>query len=312
MNSKHPNLNTAWPTRIEYCAPLSLLCNRGIYLKREDAADDIGSGNKVRKLEKLLPCLQATGVRHIILDGTTQSNSCMSVAFYAPQYGITPHLILYGDTEPKGNYAKILASAAEVHLLPEWDPSLIAEERKTITATIAADLYYDAPTGLSSSETVSAGRDIVSEIVEQEEALGIVFNDVYIAAGTGGTVAGAAFQDALLGHTNRITGIVVANNSSFFRDTTARLFGHMADGDGTYIPDLPQFYEGARGGGYGVATSEQLLLQKELRDKGYFFDSVYMLKVCAAAIQLSREKHSSREPALILHTGGANQQELSP
>lgn len=313
MSNKNFEFSAGWPAPIEYCEPLSSLCGRDVYLKREDFADDIGSGNKVRKLEKLFPRLEAAGVKHIILDGTTQSNSCMSVAFYAPLYDITPHLILYGSTEPRGNYAKILASQANVHLLPEWDPARIEEERRMIVDHLSANgaQHYVAPTGLSSAETVDAGRDIATEITDQEKFLDVEFDDIYVAAGTGSTVAGVAFQDALLGHSSRVTGIVIANDAAFFKKVGTHLYDSMSDGNHTDTPHLPAFYEGALGEGYGAAAREHLPLQKDLQDKGYFFDSVYMLKVCIGAIQLSRENELG-SPALIIHTGGNNQQELLP
>src|SRR5689334_11114929 len=77
-----------FPTRLSQSAELGALLGVDVWLKHEFEADSYGSGNKVRKLEFLIPEIMRLGYSGIIGDGTTQSNNAMALAMYAPRFGL--------------------------------------------------------------------------------------------------------------------------------------------------------------------------------------------------------------------------------
>lgn len=299
-----------FPTPIKYSDTLSTMINRPIYLKHEDEADSISSGNKVRKLRYLFNYLRENKIDHVIADGTTQSNSLMSLATYAKEFGITTHLILYGDQAMKANHKIIADYATDIQYLREWNADDIRRLRENTTAKLVkqGNRVFNAPTGLSSNETVYAGCDIADEVHSQEQELQVSFTRIYVAAGTGSTVAGLSFRDQQLSEANRVIGVVVANSASYFKHATSKYFEHLNGVSSSNDLKLPYFTESALGAGYAQASDRDRELQNELLESGLFFDSVYMLKVIKAA--LTDTEVPGNDPVLIIHTGGNNQQQL--
>jgi len=307
MSSHLPEFGSA---PIEYCPVLSELACRPLYLMREDYSDEIGSGNKVRKLHALAPYLARLSVTDIILDGTSQSNSCMSVAHYAPSLGIRAHLILTGDKTPTENHHIMINSGADIRYMGTWDPDEIQKHRLDLRDAIihAGGVVYDAPTGLTDENTVTAGCDIAKEIALFESdstQAGVDFQDIYVACGTGGTAAGISWQDAAQHAPSRVRGVLVANDIQFYEDATKGLYDSLGD----VTRSMPFFDDTQLGGGYEQNTPEQLTLQKKLVKQGLFFDTVYMLKTVSAALEHS-VRESRRGAGLIIHTGGSNQAKI--
>jgi len=294
----------AFPTTIEFSHVLSEKSGRSIYIKHEDQADQIGSGNKVRKINYLFEYLHKQGINHIIADGTTQSNSLMSLVHYAKIQGFSTHCIVYGDTSMIGNYSLIARDATTVTHLDKWDAAKIEKARADITGRLEQDgsSVYSAPTGLSSPETLRAGMDIADEIFNYERQSDISFDDIIVAAGTGSTVAGLSYKDQKNTGTNRVVGAVIANNADFFKNECRKYFTKLGENELA----LPEFDQNALGRGYGLHTQADERLQRSLLESGEFYDSVYMLKTVKCA--LNRALQSTRDSAiLVIHTGGNNQ-----
>lgn len=292
---------------IEFNSTLTEMARRPLYLMREDYSDEIGSGNKVRKLHALAPYLVEASVTDIILDGTTRSNSCMSIAYYAQSFGIRAHLILCGDKMPTLNHRIMLESGADIRYIGKWNPDEIQKQRVDMKRAIlqAGGIVYDAPTGLTDENTVTAGCDIAEEIAIFENGsvqMHLQFDDIYVACGTGGTTAGIAWKDAERHNPTRVRGVLVANDTRFYEAVTRKLYDTLGD----RARPLPYFDDTQLGGGYEHNSPSQLVLQKALIEKGIFFDTVYMLKVVSAALEHSI-KDMRHGAGLIIHTGGGNQ-----
>ena len=98
-----------FPTKLSR-APAELCAELGVdlWIKNEFEADSYGSGNKVRKLEYLIPKLLRSGDHGLVVDGTTQSNCAMALALYGPRFGLSVDLVLYGPTTRVGNFADMV------------------------------------------------------------------------------------------------------------------------------------------------------------------------------------------------------------
>jgi D-cysteine desulfhydrase len=298
-------------TRIELSHALSELTGRPVYIKREDLADTVCSGNKVGKIMYLFDDLRNKHVTDIIADGTTQSNSLMSLSHYAPRYGFNTHFIVYGSKDKIANYREISKKHNQLYQLDTWDDDAISRLRRQITESIsqAGGLAENIPTGLSSPKTIQAAIDIANEISDFEHLSNVSFDRIFVAAGTGSTVAGLSYGDQMNTSKNRVVGVVVANNLGYFEKETAQYFLHLSKQLNQPTLHKPSFDVSMIGSGYAQFTSNDTELQRRFYKQGVFFDNVYMLKTVKALLGYAETSRSSR-PLLLVHTGGYNQLEL--
>lgn len=68
-----------------------------VRLVRDDLLHPVAGGNKLRKLDALLPRLRAEGTTDIVTCGGIQSAHCAAVAALAAELGIRAHLLLRGE-----------------------------------------------------------------------------------------------------------------------------------------------------------------------------------------------------------------------
>jgi 1-aminocyclopropane-1-carboxylate deaminase len=67
-----------------------------VWMKREDTNSGLafGGGNKIRKMEYVLPEVIAAGADTLVTEGGLQSNHCRQVTAIAARYGMKVRLIL--------------------------------------------------------------------------------------------------------------------------------------------------------------------------------------------------------------------------
>lgn len=68
-----------------------------VRLVRDDLLHPVAGGNKARKLDALLPALQAAGVTDVVTCGGAQSSHCAATAALAAGCGMRAHLLLRGE-----------------------------------------------------------------------------------------------------------------------------------------------------------------------------------------------------------------------
>ena len=79
------------PTPLHRLHRLSAAVGAEIYVKRDDLTGFGLSGNKVRKLERLVAEAEAQGADTLLTTGGVQSNHCRATAVAARQRGLRPH-----------------------------------------------------------------------------------------------------------------------------------------------------------------------------------------------------------------------------
>ena len=76
-----------------------------LYIKRDDFTGIEYSGNKVRKLECIIPDVLELECDVLITCGGIQSNHCRATASVAAKLGLKSHLVLKGNSETlSGNF----------------------------------------------------------------------------------------------------------------------------------------------------------------------------------------------------------------
>jgi 1-aminocyclopropane-1-carboxylate deaminase/D-cysteine desulfhydrase-like pyridoxal-dependent ACC family enzyme len=132
---------------------------------------------------------------------------------------------------------------------------------------------------------------------------------VYLAVGTGGTLAGLATGASLTSWSPAFTGVCVAGDEPKHRAEVEALLaglGELLDVP-SHAADSLRFDGGLLGEGYGVPAASTLeAIQLCATTEGLLLDPVYTGKAMAALIADVRRGRAGSEPILFWHTGGSS------
>src|ERR1700704_5007210 len=243
-----------------------------LWVKREDATGLGFGGNKLRKLEHVLPEALSSGADTIVSGGVVQSNSQRQVAAVAAKLGLACHLAVYhGRLEPPTPEYKTSGNAflnrlfgAHLHEVP-W-----TGDRNAAIRTLVGDLQakghkpYFVPYGVSNALGAVAYATTISEIEPQAALLGVVPTAIVHCTGSAGTQAGLVVGAAVAMPNTRIVGIDIDAEPTRVRADVMAYARAAADLIGTRSdePDV-EVVGGPAGPAYGVphaATIEAIKL----------------------------------------------------
>jgi len=302
------------PTPIDHLETLSREIGVNLHIKRDDLTGSALSGNKVRKLEYLLPHALALGADTVISCGGVQSNHCRATALAARRLGLDVELFLRGlepDSPTEGNLFldKLLGSVTHSLTAAEY------MERNGIMHQRAEELQargrqaYVIPEGGSNALGSLGYVRCMHEIVEQQKERGIAFDHLVCATGSGGTLAGLLAGAEIHGFSGRIWGVPVSGNAEIAARCVNRVLHDLRS---SFFSDLKahippeNMLDGHVGSGYGRASDEDL---ERIRDlaimTGLILDPVYTNKAFGGLLRLIRERTAAPDSAvLFVHTGG--------
>jgi D-cysteine desulfhydrase len=303
------------PTKIEKLERLSkALGGPDIFVKRDDQTGSEWSGNKVRKLEYAVKEALVRGSNLLITCGGNQSNHCRATAAVAARLGLKCSLLLRGsaDSSLEGNLLLDKLLGAEIRFITPEDYSA---RRNEIMQEMAAEKAkqgftpYIIPEGASNGIGSFGYFNAFKEIAEQEKQMGIAFDAIAIAVGSGGTYSGLLLAKQVLGHKAELLGFLVGGSTAYFETAIRDIFKEFLPYTKTeLIPDPKnmQLIDGYIGRGYGLNTSEELDFIKYLAQlEGIIFDNVYTGKAIYGLVSDIRSgKYKNMKNILFIHTGG--------
>ena len=299
------------PTPLHRLDNLSRALGKNIYIKRDDMTGVGLGGNKVRKLEFLLADARAKGADTVLTTGGAQSNHAMLTAACANRLGMKAILVLKkrGVTARRGNQLLNDLLGAEVRFIDTPDYADIYAEMERICAELEAAGHrgYCIPVGGSVALGSLGYVNAVREVAEQARSLGVRFDRVVCATGSGGTHAGTALGARLFLPDTRVTGVAVDTDS--FAEIVPRLIRETA---ALLECDLPAGFDAVElldmtGPGYAIPSAEgNAALRLMAESEGIILDPVYTGKAFAGLVKLCREGALDGEENLLFwHTGGA-------
>ena len=211
---------TFGPTPIE---PLSRLSEHlggkvELFAKREDCNSGLAfGGNKVRKLEYIVPDAIASGADTLVTIGGVQSNHTRQVAAVAAKIGMKCRLVQeswvpYSDAvyDRVGNILMSRVMGAEIDLVDEgfdigirksWEDAIQDVKDK-------GGRPYAIPAGASVHKYGGLGFvGFAEEVRAQESEMGITFDYIVVCTVTGSTQAGMVVGFARDGRARNVIGI---------------------------------------------------------------------------------------------------------
>lgn len=303
------------PTKIEKLERISAqLQGPSIYIKRDDQTGTELSGNKIRKLEYCIREAIDQGCDTLITCGGIQSNHCRATAAAAAKLGLKAIVVLRGhdpDTY-EGNLLLDHLLGAEVRWISSED---YRDHRMDIMHTIADEVSakgqqaYVIPEGASSGIGAFGYFSALQEIVQQEQELGISFDAVIVAVGSGGTHGGLLLAQQLLSTSHRIIGINVCDDEDYFIKAITTVIeesAHYLDQSVTIPTEAIEIIDGYVGKGYAQSQPQELQCIKDLASlEGVILDPVYTGKAFYGLVEEIRKgTFQDLQNILFIHTGG--------
>ncbi|KAJ9546059.1 hypothetical protein OSB04_025766 [Centaurea solstitialis] len=285
--------------------------------KRDDLSGMQLSGNKVRKLEFLLADAVAQGADCIITIGGIQSNHCRATAVAAKYLNLDCFLILRTskalvDKDPglTGNLLVERLVGAHIDLVSKEEYSRIGS--LTLTNLLKEKLIkegrkpYVIPVGGSNSLGTWGYIEAIREIEQQVQkgTTGRSFDDIVVACGSGGTVAGLSIASWLSELKTKVTAFGVCDDPDYFYDYVQGLLDGLEAGINSR--DIVKM-ENAKGLGYAMSTADELKFVKEVAETtGVILDPVYSGKAAYGMMKDMAQNPAKWEnrKILFIHTGG--------
>jgi D-cysteine desulfhydrase len=291
-----------------------------VWVKDDGAYGAPHGGNKVRKLEWIIPDVEARDRRTVVTVGGLATNHGLATAVWGRTRGLRTALALVDqpvDDHVREQVERIRRSGAHVYRTRGKYRTYLAAPWILLRHTDlrARRPPYFLPVGGSSPlgclGYVEAGLELAGQVAREElpEPAQVV-----VALGSGGTAAGLAAGLRIAGLRTRVVGIVVNDRTPVDARTVARLANRTLalmrrrGADPGVQPIAPADLSSERawlGRGYGHRTPEaEHARDLARRREGLLLDPVYTAKAMAALIAL-RERGAFDGPVLFWNTYGA-------
>jgi len=233
---------TFGPTPIEYLPRLTdaLGGKVGIYAKRDDCNSGLAmGGNKLRKLEYIVPDAIASGADTLVSIGGVQSNHTRMVAATAAKIGMkcvviqeswVPHDDAVYDrvgnilmTRLMGADCRLVDDGFDIGIRKSWEDALQSVRD-------AGGVPYPIPAGASVHKYGGLGYvGFAEEVRAQEAEMGVKFDYVIVCVVTGSTQAGMIVGFAEDDRADRVIGIDGSGTPEQLREQVRGIVDNTAE-----------------------------------------------------------------------------------
>ncbi len=291
-----------------------------IYAKREDCNSGLAfGGNKIRKLEYIVPEAIAAKADTLVTIGGVQSNHTRQVAAVAAKLGMRCRLVQESWVpmhdavyDRVGNILMSRVMGADIVLVDEGFDIGIRDSWKRAIEDVRATggKPYPIPAGASMHELGGLGFVGFAEEVRQQEAeLGLHFDFVVVCTVTGSTQAGMVVGFAHDGRQCNVIGIDASATPRQTKDQVLEIARNTADLvrlRREIVTDDIVLLEDYAYPAYGVPSDEtNAAIRTAARTEGMMTDPVYEGKSMQGLIDLVRTEYfPSGSKILYAHLGG--------
>ena len=292
-----------------------------IHAKREDCNSGLAfGGNKLRKLEYIVPDAIASGADTLVSIGGVQSNHTRMIAAVAAKIGFKCRLVQeswvpHEDAvyDRVGNIMLSRIMGADVRLIDEGFDIGIRRSWEDAIAEVEASggKPYPIPAGASVHKYGGLGYvGFAEEVRAQEEALGYKFDYIVVCTVTGSTHAGMLVGFAKDGRARNVIGIDASATPEQTRDQVheiATRTAELVELGQPIVKDDVVLVEDYAYPVYGVPSDEtKEAIRLCARLEGMITDPVYEGKSMQGMIDLVKKGYFPEgSKVLYAHLGGA-------
>ena len=275
-----------------------------LWIKREYLIPFSFGGNKARKAQLFFKEIEKGDCDCVVTYGSGSSNHCRVVANECCRRNMKCYIISPAEAaEVTFNRQMMDLFGAEITIVPVEVVHDTIESKLKELKDKGHHPYFIEGGGHGNLGT-EAYVQCYQEIKEQEADLGVFFDYIFFASGTGTTQAGLVCGQFLAGDNRKIVGISIARKNPRGRDIVLdsinSYLGEKSDDD--KIRELTCFIDDYTSG-YGQSDlNVQQTIDFVLKNYGIPLDSTYTGKAFWGMSQVMKSIHDKN--ILFIHTGG--------
>lgn len=275
-----------------------------LYMKREDLIPFSFGGNKARKARLFFQEIDRCGYDCVLTYGSGSSNHCRVVANECCRRGMECYIISPEEaSEPTFNSQMMKLFGAEIAIVPVNEVRDTIEMKMVELKEIGKKPYFIAGGGHGNIGT-EAYVQCYEEIKEQEAVLGVHFDYIFFASGTGTTHAGLVCGQLLNDDERQIVGISIARKNPRGRDVVLNsIRSYIEDRANEEQIQAATVFIDDYTAGYGKDDSRVTeTIEIVLKSYGIPLDATYTGKAFMGMTEYI--KNVSNKNTLFIHTGG--------
>ena len=305
-----------FPTPLVRSRHLTDALGSDIWIKHDDQTGTRYGGNKVRKLERLLADALDRGADSIITTGAAGSHHVLATTLYGKPLGLAVHGVMVPQKKTPHVEATLratVAAGAEIHPVPihlAVPPTIAA-----LSLRLRASGHKPYVIGPGGSEVagvigyVEGGLELATQLLETKSSEP---DAIYVALGSGGTLAGLALGLAAAGVMTPIVGVRVTPRGVVRRTWLATLIRGATDRLRSFDDRFPDVVDLALGNlsidetengrGYGIPTPAGREAGRLAHDVAQIeLDPTYTEKAFASLVRAARGPRRGQR-LLFVHT----------
>lgn len=277
-----------------------------LYVKREDLIPFSFGGNKARKAQLFFKEIDKGTYDCVVTYGSSSSNHCRVVANECCRRGMGCYIVAPQEaSKPTFNSQMMKLFGAEITTVPVSEVHDTIEEKIAELRKTGRNPYFIEGGGHGNLGT-EAYVQCYEEIKEQEERLGVHFDYIFFASGTGTTHAGLVCGQLLAGDEKNIVGISIARKNPRGRNVVIQSIRDYSHGrvSETIIQAATVFIDEYTGG-YGKDDKRVVeTIEKTLKTYGVPMDATYTGKAFMGMTEYISRHEIEGKNILFIHTGG--------
>lgn len=309
------------------------------HIVRDDLLHPLLGGNKLRKMDALIPELQRLGASDVVTCGGSQSAHTAALAFACSERGMSAHLLLRGERPaiPTG-YNLLCGMFGHVTYIPRSEyadrAGMLSKYASQIAGSRGSVIWLDEeeecdPNSPIAAESKADSRERNVVVVKEGAGdaialLGLIRLVQFLSnpaafgrddpvhlvvdTGTGTTAVGVALAIALLGLPWKVTAVMLADSVENYEKHQLRLVADFctkfcsSPAEGLVLPLRWEQRINPRKFGK-VFPGEIETCRSIARQTGILLDPIYTLAAWQSAVKLSVERRGASR-VVMLHTGG--------
>jgi 1-aminocyclopropane-1-carboxylate deaminase/D-cysteine desulfhydrase-like pyridoxal-dependent ACC family enzyme len=285
-----------------------------IYIKRDDELGFGISGTKLRKYESLLVHIKQQSIKHAVLIGGAYSNNIVGLTQLLIEQDVVPYLFLRGDQAPlyKGNFLLIslLVPAEQIYWVKRADWEQVTTGAQAFLQSLPTNASLLIPEGACMVEALPGALTLGEDIVKNEYEHDLLFDHIFIEAGTGLAAIGLILSLAIIKRRAHIHILLLALTKDEFLEKLRVFYQHLSQGSNQQITweeliHSLHFYTPAIAPSFG-ATNQTIFetIIQVARQDGILTDPIYTAKLLLTAKQIILDTSVIIGNILIIHGGG--------
>jgi D-cysteine desulfhydrase len=320
----YPALAARLPRRafVPEPTPVSPLALEGVpegllWVKRDERSSPLYGGNKARKLEFVIGQALARGARRLVTTGGIGTHHGLATTILGRDAGLETTLVLIDQPltdAVRRNVARLDAWGAELVFAGDVTRTALHTARVLARGVLRGERPYLVATGGSSLRGTAGFVSAGLELGEQVKAGALPEPaELYVAVGTGGTLAGLVGGLRLAGLATRVVGVLVTDILPPSPDALARMARRTLARLRRLAPAIAPLELRATdfglvrdriGDGYGAPTPDGIEAVAAARAAGLELETTYTGK-CLAEVRARAAAGTLNGPALFWNTYNA-------